>query len=67
MRCIRRKKTEEMSHEHKERCSGRVSNVQLPGAGDELTAVPKRGGGFHRKEIRSCCDRKNDPSAERIP
>ena len=67
MRRVRGKEREEMAHEHKERCAGRVSNVQFPGAGDELTAVPEGSSGFHGQEIRHCRDDKHQPSAERIP
>jgi hypothetical protein len=67
MRRVGRKQTKEMPHEHEKRCSGRVSHVQLPGGGDELTTIPEGRGGLHRKEIRCCCDGKNNPSAQRIP
>ena len=67
MRRVRGEEREEMAHEHKERCAGRVSNVQFPGAGNELTTVPERRSRFHRQEIRHRSDGKHQPSAERIP
>ena len=44
-----------------------MAHVELPSRGDELTAVPKRGGGLNRKEIRSSGNGKHQPAYQRIP
>ena len=56
-----------MAHQHKKRCSGRVADIQFPGARDELAAIPEARCRLHGQEIRSSCYRKHDPAAQRIP
>ena len=50
-RRIRGELRKEVRCQHKERCSRRVSNLQLVGRRDELTAVPKAGGGLHSHQV----------------
>lgn len=61
------KEREEMAYEHEERCSRRMTNVELPSRRNELAAVPEGSGGLEREEIRSRGDGKSHPAEEDIP
>src|ERR1700761_700380 len=52
----------ETTQENEQRSAGRVGNLQLIAAGDELTAIPERTGGFHGHHIDCTGDEPHDPA-----
>ena len=61
LRRIRGELRKEVRCQHKERCSRRVSYLQLVGRRNELTAIPETCGRLHCHQINCRSDRKDNP------
>jgi hypothetical protein len=63
MGIIAEKNDKEAAHENEQRGAGRVGDLELVAAGDELTAVPETAGRLHRHDKDGACNQSHDPAS----
>jgi hypothetical protein len=62
MRIVAEEDDKEATHENEEGGAGRVGDLELVAAGDELTAIPEAAGRFHGHDEDSTGDNTHDPA-----